>query len=126
MRLKPDENLSIRLKDPLVSLGFDVCTVFDEGLCGASDISVAQAATEEERILLTLDVEFADLRKHSPGTHPGVVLFRPRSSGPLEIRNQGTCGEATRPWAYMIPALTGRVVAPPMRRGMGSSRGWMR
>jgi predicted nuclease of predicted toxin-antitoxin system len=85
MRLKLDENLSIRLKDPLMSLGFNVCTVFDEGLCGASDISVAQAAIEEERILLTLDVEFADLRKHPPGTHPGVVLFRPRSSGPLEV-----------------------------------------
>ncbi len=61
------------------------CTVFDEGLCGASDVSVARAAIAEARILLTLDVEFADLRKHSPGTHPGVVLFRPKSSGPLEV-----------------------------------------
>jgi hypothetical protein len=34
-------------------------------------------------ILFTLDLEFADLRKFPPGTHPGIVLFRPLSMGPL-------------------------------------------
>jgi hypothetical protein len=32
-----------------------------------------------------LDVEFADLRKHPPGSHPGIVLFRPVSLGPLSV-----------------------------------------
>jgi len=34
---------------------------------------------------LTLDLEFGDLRKHPPGKHPGIVLFRPRSLGPLTV-----------------------------------------
>lgn len=33
-------------------------------------------------MLFTLDLEFADLRKHPPGSHPRLVLFRPRSMGP--------------------------------------------
>lgn len=36
-------------------------------------------------MLLTLDLEFGDLRKYPPGGHPGIILFRPRSSGPLAV-----------------------------------------
>ena len=36
-------------------------------------------------MLFTLDVEFADLRKYPPGTHPGIILFRPPSYGPLTV-----------------------------------------
>jgi len=36
-------------------------------------------------LLFTLDLEFADLRKFPPGTHPGIVLFRPLSMGPLSV-----------------------------------------
>jgi hypothetical protein len=36
-------------------------------------------------MLLTLDVEFADLRKYPPGSHPGVILFRPLSLNPLSV-----------------------------------------
>ena len=35
-----------------------------------------------DEILLTLDLEFGDLRKYPPGSHPGIILFRPRSMGP--------------------------------------------
>jgi predicted nuclease of predicted toxin-antitoxin system len=56
----------------------DVVTVADERLLSQLDPVVARAAREEGRVLLTADVEFADLRKCRPGNHPGVVLFRPR------------------------------------------------
>ena len=36
-------------------------------------------------MLFTLDIEFADMRKHPPGNHAGIVLFRPRSMGPLAV-----------------------------------------
>jgi hypothetical protein len=36
-------------------------------------------------MLLTLDIEFADLRKYPPGSHPGVILFRPLSLSPLSV-----------------------------------------
>lgn len=36
-------------------------------------------------MLLSLDIEFADLRKYPPGSHPGIILFRPASLGPLSV-----------------------------------------
>ncbi|XYH99842.1 DUF5615 family PIN-like protein [Sorangium sp. So ce1128] len=77
MRLKLDENLSRHLKTELTALGHDVDTVADEGLLSAADPVVGLAAKDAGRVLMTLDVEFADLRKYRPGTHPGIVLFRP-------------------------------------------------
>ena len=86
MKLKLDENLSHHLKPTLASLGHDVMTVADEGLLSQPDTAVAEAANSESRILLTLDIEFADLRKYAPGTHPGIVLSRPRSLGALTVK----------------------------------------
>ena len=85
MRLKLDENLSRHLKPILIALGHDALTTADEGLLSRPDIEVASSAAREGRILLTLDIEFADLRKYPPGSHPGIVLFRPASFGPLSI-----------------------------------------
>ena len=85
MRLKLDESLSRRLAARLSLLEHDVMTVADEGLLSQPDTVVAAAARIERRILFTLDLEFGDLRKHSPGGHPGIVLFRPRSFGPLAV-----------------------------------------
>jgi predicted nuclease of predicted toxin-antitoxin system len=85
MRLKLDENLSRHLKTTLSDLGHDVLTVADEQLLSRPDTDVAAAASRERRMLLTLDVEFADLRKYPPGSHPGIVLFRPPSLGPLRV-----------------------------------------
>jgi hypothetical protein len=38
-------------------------------------------------MLFTLDLEFGDLRKYPPGSHPGIILFRPKGFGPLAINN---------------------------------------
>jgi len=83
MKIKLDENISRHLKLPFQRAGYDVLTAADEGLLGKSDVEVGAAANSEGLILFTLDLEFADLRKFPPGTHPGIILFRPRSMGPL-------------------------------------------
>jgi len=85
MKLKLDENLSRHLKPVLTDLGHDVLTAADEDLLSRPDVEVAACAAREGRILLTLDVEFADLRKHPPGSHPGIILFRPVTLGPLSV-----------------------------------------
>jgi predicted nuclease of predicted toxin-antitoxin system len=82
-RLKLDENLSRHLKSTLAALPHDVKTTAGDGLLSRSDREVAGAAAREDRMLLTLDLEFADLRKYPPGKHLGIVLFRPRTCGPL-------------------------------------------
>ena len=85
MKIKLDENLSRHLKTDLSVQGHDVTTAAEEGLSGQSDVRVGEAAKLEGRMIFTLDVEFADLRKYSPGTHPGVILFRPTSMGPKTV-----------------------------------------
>jgi len=85
MKLKLDENLSRHLKPVLIGLGHDVLTAADENLLSHPDTELAQAAKEDQRMLMTLDVEFADLRKYPPGAHPSVILFRPLSLSPLSV-----------------------------------------
>lgn len=91
MKLKLDENLSRHLKPALFALGHDTLTAADENLLSRRDIEVAAGAASEGRILLTLDIEFADLRKYPPGSHPGIVLFRPVSLGPLSALPFSAC-----------------------------------
>ncbi|MBI2889267.1 MAG: DUF5615 family PIN-like protein [Nitrospirae bacterium] len=81
MKVKLDENISRHLKPDLARLGHDVTTAEDEGLLSVSDDKIAAAIRLENRMLLTLDLGFADLRRYAPGTHPGVVVFRPHSLG---------------------------------------------
>jgi len=85
VKIKLDENLSRHLKSSLVQRGHEVSTASEEGLLGRLDAEVGAAAKAEERMVLTLDLDFADLRKFPPGAHPGVILFRPRSMGPLAV-----------------------------------------
>lgn len=85
MKLKLDENLSRYLKSSLSAYQHDVMTAADEGLLAQPDPAVAAAAKSEGRMLFTLDVEFGDLRKYAPGSHPGIILFRPKTFGPLAV-----------------------------------------
>jgi predicted nuclease of predicted toxin-antitoxin system len=85
MKIKLDENISRHLKPDLDKIGFDVETAAGEKLLSCPDTSIAQACRRENRMLFTLDVEFADLRKYPPGSHPGIILFRPPSLGPVSV-----------------------------------------
>lgn len=79
MKLKLDENLPQDLADYLTRHGHDVDTVPDEGLAGADDAAVLRAASSEDRMLLTLDRGFGDVRAYPPGSRPGIVVLRPIS-----------------------------------------------
>lgn len=76
MRLERDENLGQRLRPLLAEHHHDVDAVVDEGLGGADDDAVAAAAQCEGRMLLTLDLDFSDIARFVPGSHPGIVVIR--------------------------------------------------
>lgn len=76
MRIKLDENLHVDLAAVLATAGHDVDTVADEGLLGAEDASVLAAASGEERLIVTLDRGFGDIRSYPPGDHAGVLVMR--------------------------------------------------
>lgn len=87
MKIKLDENISRHLKPLLKQEGHEAVTARDEGLSGKTDVEIGGVAKTEGMMLFTLDIEFADLRKFPPGSHPGVVLFRPQSMGPLTVNH---------------------------------------
>lgn len=81
MKFKLDENLPVELVTDLVALGHDAGTVFREGLPGARDRVVVDAAFGADRILLTLDKGIANIQRYPMDQHAGVVLFRPDTLG---------------------------------------------
>lgn len=77
MKFKLDENLPERVRDALIAQGLDAHTVPQEGLSGARDDAVLQACLAEGRILVMLDLDFADIRAYPPGAYPGIWVLRP-------------------------------------------------
>jgi predicted nuclease of predicted toxin-antitoxin system len=78
--VKLDENLSRVHVEFLRERGYEADRVHDQGLSGASDEAVWQRVCSEGRFLITLDLDFSDLRRFQPGTHPGILLVRARNN----------------------------------------------
>jgi predicted nuclease of predicted toxin-antitoxin system len=76
MKIKLDENLPTALAELLRAAGYDAMTVADEGLGGGKDPNLLQVATSENRVFLTFDLDFADIRQYPIGSHAGIVVFR--------------------------------------------------
>jgi len=78
MKVKLDENLPHALAELLRAAGHDVATVLGEGLGGLEDPHLAEIASSEDRVLMTFDLDFADVRHYPIGSHAGIVVFRLR------------------------------------------------
>ena len=81
MKLKLDENIPGSLKAELAAIGHDVHSVVDEALVGGSDERIWTRCQEEERLLVTQDLDFSDSRKFKPGRHAGLLLIRLQNPG---------------------------------------------
>ena len=79
MSVKLDENLGIAHVELLRQSGYEADRVYDEGLSGARDEEVWERVCDEGRFLITLDLDFSDVRQYPVGSHPGILLLRPRS-----------------------------------------------
>ncbi len=76
MKVKIDENLGTAHKLLLQEAGHDVEDVYDEKVAGASDEELWRLVCREGRFLVTLDVDFSDVRLYPPASHPGILLIR--------------------------------------------------
>ena len=81
MRIKLDENLGRPHVALLKRHGYDADRVFDQGLSGVVDAELWVHVKREGRFLITLDLGFSDVCRYAPGTHPGILLLRPRRKG---------------------------------------------
>ena len=76
MKFKTDENLPVEAAATLRNAGFDVETVPEENLSGLDDETIVARVRGEGRVLLTLDLDFANIRAYPPDQHPGIIVLR--------------------------------------------------
>jgi predicted nuclease of predicted toxin-antitoxin system len=56
--------------------GHDAHSVLDEHLRGAAAPSIAKVSQDEQRILITLDLDFADITTYPPQDYHGIIVLR--------------------------------------------------
>lgn len=76
MRFKIDENLHDDVAALLAGAGHDAETVHTEGLQGCPDQVLAAHCAQEDRAIVTLDLDFADIRAFPPASTPGMIVLR--------------------------------------------------
>ncbi|MBI5042792.1 MAG: DUF5615 family PIN-like protein [Nitrospirae bacterium] len=76
MRFKLDENFGRRTQHIFRAGGHDVQTVREEKLQGASDYHLYEVCCAEQRCLITLDLDFADIIRFPPAKAGGIVVIR--------------------------------------------------
>ena len=76
MLLKVDENLNPDVADFLRQHGHDALSVYDQGLRGRPDGDIAAVCQRETRALITLDLDFADIRSYPPADYAGIIVLR--------------------------------------------------
>jgi predicted nuclease of predicted toxin-antitoxin system len=100
MKFKVDENLPVETTTLLKAAGHDALSVFDQDLEGKADSQISDICKVEKRILVTLDLDFADIRAYPPEEFPGIIAFRLRiRTGFLFCESQkkySRCCEARR------------------------------
>jgi predicted nuclease of predicted toxin-antitoxin system len=76
LKLKIDENLPGECAGILRDQGFEADTVGDELLTGAEDSEIAVRSRAEGRVLMTLDLDFANIQAYPPAEYPGIIVLR--------------------------------------------------
>jgi len=76
MKFKIDENLPVDIADILQQAGYEAGTVHSEGITGADDLSISKICQREQRVLLTLDLGFSDIRTYPPSEFEGIIVLR--------------------------------------------------
>jgi len=85
LKFKVDENLPEAAARILRDAGFDAETVLNEELGGTSDTALASVCKEEGRALITLDLDFSDIRTYPPSEYPGFIVLRIHNHSILHV-----------------------------------------
>jgi len=75
-KFKLDENMPTEATNVLRDAGHDAVSVVDQQLGGQPDDSLAAVCQQEGRVVVTLDLDFGDIRAYPPADYPGIIVLR--------------------------------------------------
>ncbi len=78
MYFKIDENLPVEAAELLRDAGHTAATIHDQKMVGYPDPDVASVCQQERRALVTLDLDFSDIRVYPPDQYHGIIILRTR------------------------------------------------
>ena len=70
LKFKVDENLPSEAADVLRAAGHDALTVLEQQLGGEADARVSAVCLAEGRAIVTLDLDFSNIRSYPPRNLP--------------------------------------------------------
>lgn len=76
MHVLVDANLPRTVAQLLAALGYQVSFARDIGLGAAPDEEIAAYARRHGAMLVTRDIDFADVRRYPPHEYSGIVVLR--------------------------------------------------
>ncbi len=74
MQFKIDENLPVEIAELVTNTGYEAKTVNEQQLQGIKDPVLIDVCKHENRVLVTLDTNFSDIRAY-PQKSSQVLLF---------------------------------------------------
>ncbi|MHB0976376.1 MAG: DUF5615 family PIN-like protein [Candidatus Aquicultorales bacterium] len=86
MRFLLDAGVPRSIQDFLRSQGHDALRLAEVGLLSADDKSVFAFSQSEQRLLITRERGFGDVREYPPGTHSGIIVIKDLNSSAIQIR----------------------------------------
>jgi predicted nuclease of predicted toxin-antitoxin system len=117
--LKLDENLSEDLLAAGRAHGHDIESVRSEQLVGSSDDIIFARCRAEGRVLVTLDLDFADPVRFAPSSSAGTIVLRPHRPSMRQIAAlfeaalQRLAHEAPRDAIWIVEAGRMRIYNDP-------------
>jgi len=85
MKFKVDENLPVEVAFLFRDAGFEADTVYDEKIGGEADALIFDRCKQERMVLITLDLDFSDIRNYSPHTHQGIIVLKLKNQSKSKI-----------------------------------------
>lgn len=76
MKLKLDENIGQRGINILKQAGHDVSTVVEQGLASTPDENLIEVCGQENRCLVSLDLDFSNPLRFKPSNYSGIAILR--------------------------------------------------
>ena len=85
MNFKIDQNLPAEFDSLLREAGFEAETVDDERLSGADDLQVSERCRAEGQALVSLDLDFSNIKSYPPSAYSGIVVLRSRAQDKITL-----------------------------------------